>query len=68
MTERKEHLQSEHYAPATINGTLAALNGLFRFLGREDCRVRFLKPQRRSFRDSKRELTRGDYERVIITA
>ncbi len=68
VTEWKEHLQSEHYAPATINGALAALNGLFRFLGWEDCRVRFLRVQRRSFRDSKRELTRGDYERLIATA
>ena len=68
MAGWKEHLISQHYAPSTINATLAALNGLFRFLGWEDCRTRFLKVQRRMFRDSSRELTRNDYDRLIITA
>lgn len=67
VTEWKEQLQTEK-AASTVNGALAALNGLFRFLGWEDCRVRFLKVQRRLFRDSKRELTRNDYERLITTA
>ena len=64
----KEHLLSQHYAPATVNAALAALNGVFRFLGWEDCRARFLKIQRRMFRDSSRELTRNDYEALIATA
>jgi len=68
MTKWKEHLNSEHCAPSTINGTLAALNGLFRFLGWEDCRAKFLKVQRRLFRDSSRELTRNDYNVLIATA
>lgn len=67
VTEWKEQLQTEK-AASTVNGALAALNGLFRFLGWEDCRVRFLKVQRRLFRDSKRELKRNDYERLITTA
>lgn len=67
VTEWKEQLQTEK-AASTVNGVLAALNGLFRFLGWEDCRVRFLKVQRRLFRDSKRELTRNDYERLITAA
>ncbi len=33
VTEWKESLQLKQYAPATINGALAALNSLFRFLG-----------------------------------
>lgn len=67
VTEWKEQLQTEK-AASTVNGALAALNGLFRFLGWEDCRVRFLKVQRRLFRDSKRELKRSDYDRLITTA
>ncbi len=55
-------------AAATVNGALAALNGLFRFLGWEECRVRSLRVQRRLFRDGKRELTRGDYERLVAAA
>ncbi len=68
ITAWKDHLQAERYAPSTINGTLAALNGLFRFLGWEDFRVRFLKVQRRLFQDSRRELTRSDYEQLIAVA
>lgn len=64
----KEHLLEAGYAPVTINAMLAALNGFFRFLGWEDCRVKFLKIQRRLFRDQKRELRREEYERLIETA
>ena len=62
----KERLSDRH-APSTVNGALAALNGLFRFLG-WDFRAKFLKVQRRMFRDSSRELTRSDYDALIATA
>ena len=55
-------------APATVNAKLSALNGLFRFLGWEECRVKFLKVQRRLFRDAGRELTKGEYRRLTQTA
>lgn len=64
----KEYLLSHNYAPATINSMLAALNGLYRFLGWEECRVKFLKIQRRLFRDTKRELTRAEYDRLLTAA
>lgn len=64
----RDHLLAHGYAPVTINAMLAALNGLFRFLGWEDCRVKFLKVQRRLFRDVQRELTRSEYERLLETA
>ena len=68
MTGWKERLLAEHRAPSTVNTALSALNGLFRFLGWESCRVRFVKVQRRLFRDPARELTRTDYDRLIATA
>ena len=68
VTGWKEHLQAEGRAPTTINAALSALNGLFRFLGWEGCRAKFLKIQRRMFRDQSRELTRADYDRLIATA
>ena len=55
----KDDLRASNYAPSTINACLAALNGFFRFCGWTDCRARFLKIQRRLFRDSRQELTRG---------
>ena len=68
VTDWKEHLLAERRAPSTINTALAALNGLFRFLGWEDCRARFLKIQRRMFQDPARELARSDYDRLITAA
>ena len=64
----KEGLLGSGLAPATVNAKLSALNGLFRFLGWEDCRVRFLKLQRRAFRDPARDLTREEYGRLLETA
>lgn len=63
----KEHLAAQ-YAPTTVNAMLAALNAFLRCIDREDCRLRFLKIQRRLFRDASRELTRDEYRRLIATA
>ena len=41
---------------------------LFCFCGWTDCRAWFLKIQRRLFRDSRQELTRGEYERLVAAA
>lgn len=68
VTSWKERLLAERRAPSTVNAALSALNGLFCFLGWEGCRVRFVKVQRRLFRDPARELTRPDYDRLIATA
>ena len=64
----KDDLRARNYVPSTINACLAALNGFFRFCGWADCRARFLKIQRRLFRDSKQELTRAEYERLVAAA
>jgi len=68
VMEWKEFLLSQQYAPATVNGSLAALNKLFCFLGWEELRLKFLKIQRRLFRDASRELTREDYDALIAAA
>ena len=63
----KEALLAYGCAPVTVNSMLAAVNGLFRFLG-WDQRVRLLRIQRRIFREAGRELTRGEYETLVRTA
>lgn len=66
--EWKAELLAQGYAPVTVNSMLAAINGFFRLIGREECRVKFLKIQRRMFREPARELTRGEYMRLLKTA
>ena len=50
------------------NGAISALNKLFAFLGRQDCRLRGLPVQRRLCRDEGRELTQGEYKRLLTAA
>lgn len=66
--EWKGCLVSQGYAPATVNAMLSALNSLLEFLGLQECRVKFLKIQRRLFRDVHRELTKEDYRRLLEAA
>ena len=63
----KERLEGR-YEPGTVNGKLAALNGLFAFLGWGECRVKPLKRQREVFRSRTRELTREEYLRLLRAA
>ena len=63
----KAHLLEQHYAPRTVNSMLAAVNGFFKFAG-WDIRVKFLKVQHQLFRDTARELTRTEYDRLLAAA
>ena len=64
----RDDLLGNHYAPVTINSMVAALNGFLRFIDRDDCRLHFLKIQRRLFREKTKELTRVEYDRLIQAA
>ena len=64
----KEEMVARGYAPATVNAMLAAVNSLLVFLGQKECQVKFLKVQRRLFRDPTRELTGEEYRRLLDTA
>ena len=63
----KAHLMNCGYAPRTINSMLAAINGFFRFMDWH-IKVKFLKIQRQIFRDSSRELTKEEYDRLLTAA
>ena len=63
----KAHMKESGYAPCTINSMLAAINGFFRFM-RWGLRVKFLKIQRQMFRDTAKELTRAEYNKLLSTA
>lgn len=68
VTGWKEFLMERHYTVSTINSALSALNGLFLYLGWDDCHAKFLRVQRRAFRDPDRELSRSEYESLISVA
>ena len=56
------------HAPATVNSILAAVNGIFRFMGWKDIAVKLLKIQKALFCDERRELTRAEYARLVSAA
>ena len=64
----KDVLLRRGLAPVTVNSMLAAVNSFLRFAGWEDCRVKFLKLQRRLFRDESRDLSKAEYDRLVSTA
>ena len=66
--EWKLTLFEQGYAPSTVNCKIAAVNGLFASMGRDDCRIKPLRRQRQVFCDEGRELTRGEYARLVDTA
>ena len=68
VTQWKERLVADDLSPATVNAKLAAVNGLLRFLGWEECRVKFVKVQKRAFRDAARDLSRDEYQRLLTAA
>jgi site-specific recombinase XerD len=67
VTEWKEGLQGR-YAAVTVNAKLSAVNAFFRFTGWSDCRVKFLKVQRKLFREAGRDLSRSEYDRLMSVA
>ena len=63
----KSYLSHQGYAPRTINSMLAAVNGFCRFMAWH-IKVKFLKIQRQIFRDSAKELTKAEYDRLLTAA
>ena len=68
MGEWRGDLLQAGRKPVTINGKLSALNKFFSFLGRNDCRTKYLKIQRRLFRSTEKQLSKQEYIRLMETA
>ena len=64
----KKYLRDEGYKPETINGKLSALNKFFKFMGWQELHIKYLKIQRKLFRSTEKELTKGEYMRLLDTA
>lgn len=58
----------ERYAPTSVNAALSSLNSFFSFMEWFELRVKSLRIQRQIFASTDRELTRAEYERLLLTA
>ena len=63
----RESLLAEGCRPATVNSMLAAVNAFFRCMG-WNIHAEFLRVQKKTFCDPRRELTRPDYFQLLETA
>lgn len=63
----KDKLQA-NYKTTSVNVKLAAINGFFSYIGRTDLKVKQLKIQRKAYCTGDKELTKGEYWRLIETA
>ena len=66
--EWKAALAEAGYRPISVNAMLAAVNKFFTFMGREDCKVKYLKLQRQMFRKSEKDLSKEEYQRLVQAA
>ena len=66
--EWKTALSESGYRPISVNAMLAAVNKFFTCMGREDCKVKYLKLQRQMFRKSEKDLSKEEYQRLVQTA
>ena len=58
----------ENYAPTSVNSILASLNSFFDHNGWHEIKLKNLKIQRRIFCQSEKELTKGEYEKLLQAA
>ena len=66
--EWKTALSEAGYRPISVNAMLAAVNKFFTCMGREDCKVKYLKLQRQMFRKSEKDLSKEEYQRLVKAA
>lgn len=59
---------SQRIAPASVNSVISSLNSFFEFLGKQDCRIKSVKIQRKIFARKEKELTKAEYVRLIEAA
>lgn len=67
ILEYRESLQEKCEA-RTVNGKLSAVNSFLSFIGKSECRVKFLKVQHQVFIAENRELSQKEYKRLLYEA
>lgn len=56
------------YKTTSANSMLVSVNRFLDFIGKKDCQVKLLKIQRNPFRKKDKELTKEEYNRLILAA
>ena len=64
----RDSLLEQGYTPGTVNSMIGPLNRFFQFLGWNECKAKQLRIQRQLFRENQKELTRGEYHRLLSIA
>lgn len=67
VIEYKKEL-CERYAVKSVNSMLSSINAFFTFIGWHELKIKTLKIQRRIFSDKSKELTKAEYEQLLIAA
>lgn len=67
VIEYKKEL-CESYAPKSVNSMLSSINAFFVFMDWHDLKVKTLKIQRHIFADKSKELSKAEYERLLLAA
>lgn len=62
-----EGMKKNHHVN-TVNNAVSALNGLFRWLGRNDCIVSFFPYQEPPYREDARNLEKAEFDRMMDAA
>ena len=58
----------ETYAVVSVNSILSSLNCYLDYIGRNDCRVKTIRQQRKAFLPEEKELSRQEYQRLLTAA
>lgn len=64
----KHDLAAQGLSPSSVNAAIAAANGFFRYAGWLDLQTRYLRVQRKAFRDSSRDLMLDEYRSLVRQA
>ena len=56
------------YAPASVNAAISSLNSFFDFNEWHELKIKALKIQKQIFATESKELTKGEYERLLTAA
>lgn len=67
VLEYKQKLCRE-YAPVSVNSILSSLNSFFEYVGWHDIKIKTLKIQKQLFANKAKELTKSEYERLLMAA